>query len=627
MTLKNSLTRFVAVIAAAIGLASCGGGAQDAQLDSSSATATASASAMHARIAAAPAVGMTAIDALAALDWAPTAFPQFFAGTSSDGYAGVAGYGTFYYRQWPSTGNIVGILGDSVYVRGPMNNFAVQRVGALADFSCQVYDCVASPPPPAWSGFGRDARHSALGGVAMQDLNRITWSTPVDLAPQYTQSGALLIHYGSPVVTSHNTVILPVKTGATDGYRIEARVGADGALIWSADTDYVMPAHRWMPSYNLALAPNGTLAAPAAGGRLLVRTQPDSELGSLSTFAFYGNDVYAADPAAFNQTVFINTPLTTDAKGNVFFGFIATGANPAGLVSGLARIGANGVGSWVSATAAAGDAGIVKVAMNSAPAVSPDLSTVYVAVNAAAVTGTTQRGYLLALDSTTLAVKAKVALIDPALGTNARVSDDSTASPSVAPDGTVFFGVLEAVFASHNARGWLLQFTPQLASAGAPGGFGWDITPTVIPASMVPSYTGTSSHLLAVKYNNYAGVGTGDGANRVAVIDPGASQTDPISGLPIMKEVLTILGPTYESGTSGPVKEWCINTMAADPLTRSIVVNSEDGVLYRWDLATNTLSQSIRLTSGLGEAYTPTAMGADGKVYAISDAKLFSVGR
>ena len=143
-TKRTTRTLAIAALAAvgALGLAACGGGSQDAQSSLSVAAAA------RARLAAAPAVGMTAIDALAALDWAPTAYPQFFSGTSSDGYADVAGYGTFYYRQWPATGNFICILGDSVYVHGPMNSFAVQRVGALADFSCQVYDCAASPPPP-----------------------------------------------------------------------------------------------------------------------------------------------------------------------------------------------------------------------------------------------------------------------------------------------------------------------------------------------------------------------------------------------------------------------------------------------------------------------------------------------
>ncbi len=614
----KGLLNAAAVATVASVMVACGGGAGS---QTESATLLRAPLATTAASSEAPAV-----DALIALDWAAGAFPQFFTGASSDGYAGVTGFGTFFYRYWAATGNYVGILGDSAYTYGPMTNNQVQRVGTLSSFGCSIYNC-AEGAPPVWAGFGRDAQHSAVSGIATQDLNRISWSTPVDLAPQYTNSGELLIHYGSPVITANNTVIVPVKTSVLGSFRIEARAGSNGALLWSADTDYALPTHRWTPSYNLALTRQGHLLAPGAGGKLLRRDSPDSASGSLQTMVFYGQAAYDAEPAAFNQSVYINTPITTDASGNVFFGFTATGSNPAGLTSGLARIGADGQGSWISAPVAANDQGIVKVATNSGPAVSPDLSTVYVAVNAPQAQGVVQRGYLVALDSTTLAVKARVALTDPATGAPARVSDDSTASPSIGNDGRVYFGVLESVFGAHNARGWLLQFTPLLASAGAPGGFGWDITPSVIPASMVPSYTGSSTQLLAVKYNNYDGIGTGDGVNRIAIIDPSATQIDPFSGISIMKEVLTIAGPTFEDGDSGPVKEWCINTMAADPLTRSMLVNSEDGVLYRWDLTTNTLSQSIRLTNGLGEAYTPTAIGADGAVYAVSNATLFSIAR
>ena len=45
--------------------------------------------------------------------------------------------------------------------------------------------------------------------------------------------------------------------------------------------------------------------------------------------------------------------------------------------------------------------------------------------------------------------------------------------------------------------------------------------------------------------------------------------------------------------------------------TAPILANSEDGKLYRWDLRTNTFTQKISLTGGIGEAYTPTAIGAD----------------
>jgi hypothetical protein len=324
--------------------------------------------------------------------------------------------------------------------------------------------------------------------------------------------------------------------------------------------------------------------------------------------------------------VFINTPITADAQGNMFFGFQVTGANPAGLVSGIARVGADGAGIWVGAAAAAGDASIQKPAMNCAPALSNDGTTVYIAVNIAATPGVTQRGYLLALDSTTLAVRARVALQDPNLLTSARVSDDGTSSPVVGPDGRVFYGVLEGQFGTHNARGWLLQFDALLNPSGAPGSFGWDVSPSVIPASMVTSYSGASTYLLAQKYNNYNGVGSGDGLNRLAVLDPSATQPDPIvASVSVMQEVLTILGPTLDGGSLTARREWCINTMAADPARNSILANNEDGVLYRWDLTTNTLSQGIRINSGIGQAYTPTLVGADGAIYAISNANLYSI--
>jgi hypothetical protein len=418
---------------------------------------------------------------------------------------------------------------------------------------------------------------------------------------------------------------VPVKTGAAGSVRFEARSGTNGALIWSGTSDYVLPVHNWVPSYNLALSPSNRLHAPGAGGKLFVREDADSPTGAITTAVFYGESVYAANPAAFDSTVIINTPLTVDTAGTVYFGFIVTGTNPAGLVSGIARITAAGAGSWAAAATLAGDAQIAKVATNCAPAISPDGATLYVAVNRAPAAGVVQSGYLLAVDSTTLALKGRVALVDPGAGTPARISDNGTSSPTIGPDGEVFYGVLESVFGSHNGRGWLLHFDAALTTQRAPGGFGWDDTASIVPATAVPSYTGAATYLLMIKYNNYAGAGTGDGVNRIAIVDPTSTQLDTISTVQIMREVLTIAGPTFESGTSGPVKEWCINTAAVDPATRSVLANSEDGYLYRWDLVTNTFTQRIQLTNGIAESYTPTAVGADGAVYAVNNAVLFSI--
>lgn len=455
--------------------------------------------------------------------------------------------------------------------------------------------------------------------MASQPLTKIHWNVPVDVAPPV---GEIFIHYGSPLVTAANTVIVPVKT--TTGFRVEGRNGATGKRLWTQMTKYQVPNATFLPAIGPTLA-NNLLYVPDFAGRIVVRQTPDQVKGVVSRLVFYGKKNYAANPTVYQQNVLINTPLTADAAGNLYFGFLVLGPTPISLQSGLARIAADGTGTWVSAASISGDAAVTNVAMSCAPALSNDGNTLYLATTNA----TTGYGYLLALNSTTLAVVRRVRMKDPSSNADALIFDASSATPTVGPDGDVYFGILERPFPSHNDRGWLLHFNSDLTVKKTPGGFGWDDTASIVPAAMVPSYHGTSSYLLMTKYNNYAGVGTGDGKNRIAILDPNATQADPVlPGTLVMKEVLTILGPTPENnGFPGAVREWCINTAAVDPATKSVIANSEDGVLYRWDLTTNTLSQSIRLTNGIGEAYTPTVIGPDGTVYAINGAILNAIGR
>ncbi len=477
-----------------------------------------------------------------------------------------------------------------------------------------------------WTSYGRNAQHSAIGDAPLQSLQQIRWQTPVDLAPQHTSGGSLLIHYGSPLATRRNTIIVPVKTGATGGFRVEARRGIDGTLIWSEESDWVPPPHDWMPSFSPTLA-HSKLWFPGAGGTVVSRTRVDlAQHARLARFAFYGSDLHDANPGAYDGAVFINTPLTIDKRGTVYFGFQVTGPTPLGLTSGIARVTTRGVGTWVSAADAAADPAMMKVPHNSAPALSADNKTLYVAVSDGNGWGT-GRGYLLALDAKTLATVASVRLKDPKSGNDAILHDDGSASPTVGPDGHVYFGVLESALGANHFRGWLLHFTAALQPTGAIGAFGWDDTASIVPASMVPSYAGTSKYLMMTKYNNYAGAG-GDGVNRLAILDPNDAVVEPISGFAAMREVLTIAGPTPDDDfPSNPnaVREWCINTGAVDPPTGAVLVNNEDGKVYRWDLATNTLSETVVLTAGVGEAYTPTIIGPDGTGYAINDATLFAV--
>jgi hypothetical protein len=486
--------------------------------------------------------------------------------------------------------------------------------------------------------FAGNAQHTSVYLTPAANLNAIRWTTSIDLRQTFGTT-----HYGAPLVTPGNTIVVPVKT-QTDGFQIRLLDASTGqSRGGTLGTDYLLPAHNWIPVYNPALATIAERRAgvvvqrlyfPGAGGTLFYVTNPDSpRRGTPVRVAFYGLDAYRQNTNAFNQSVFVNTPLTTDRQGNVFFGFRVQGSAPSPLdttQSGFARIAPDGTARYVLAGPAAGDGTISRDSHNSAPALSNDGRILYVVVKS----GTTNNyGYLLGLDSTTLETRHRVFLRDPRNNriNNAGILDDSTASPMVAPDGDVYLGV----FANPNngSRGFLLRFSGDLTVEKTPGAFGWDSTPAVVPASMVPSYPGPSSYLIFTKYNNYA-FSDGDGVNRIALLDPNTTQIDPhttAGGLVVMREVLTVMGPTPDTGAISPVfpnavREWCINTAAVNPPTKSIFVPSEDGRLYRWDLSTNSLSQGVALTPGFGEPYVPTIVGPDGTVFTLNGGTLFAVG-
>ena len=228
-----------------------------------------------------------------------------------------------------------------------------------------------------------------ISKVASQIPTSIRWSTPVDLDPQYAGNGALYTHYGSPAITSQNTVLVPQKTGANGGFQVNALNGSTGQQIWSLTTDYILPPYNWVPPMDITLLPDeSAVAIPGAGGTVLLRKNPNSNAAhgtSVDRFFFFGKRNYNQDTAAFNSSIQICTPITADAEGNLYFGYYSDGqalpGYPSGIPSGLARILANGTGSFVAATALCNDQNIEKVVYNCGPAISTDGEKLYVAVN------------------------------------------------------------------------------------------------------------------------------------------------------------------------------------------------------------------------------------------------------
>ncbi|MGA8763440.1 MAG: Ig-like domain-containing protein [Candidatus Sulfotelmatobacter sp.] len=439
--------------------------------------------------------------------------------------------------------------------------------------------------------------------------------------------------------------------------------------IWNFASDWTPPPNSgtaptkislggWEPVFQPTLA-GAFIYVPGAGGTVYQLNQSD------------GSVVMQINPfgGGIDPSKFVAGGLTADDFGNIYYNVIQVNLawpwNVDVTNSWLVKVAPDGSTSTVTYTSLLPNApqqclgtfagqplpwppsltaqppniscGSQRSALNVAPAISSDGSTVY----------TVSRGhfwprstYLLAVNSSDLNLQWSTGLneifddgcnillpadglpdgcsifgttgFDPTQNTlgSASASDEASASPVVAPDGSILFGTNAAY---NYGRGHLLKFSPQgqyLASYD----FGWDSTPAIFPNN--------GSYSVILKDNHYDNGSYCSNPTWCPAAPPGpyyVTQLD--SDLNIQWQFQdTTVAKNHPNGY-----EWCANDAAVD-VNGVVYALNEDGHLYVIPQSATGV-QSVLLEKSEDAGYTPVTMGPDGMVYALNAGHLVAVGQ
>jgi outer membrane protein assembly factor BamB len=541
-----------------------------------------------------------------------------------------------------------------------------------------------------WQQWGHDPQHTGASPVAGQPPVTIFANTIYDPFVDFEQTasgGDLLVHYQVPIIDGDD-VFMEVKSGAysfqtwsTQIWNVADLRWVNGKLTqqWITASDWKPPEDEpsagpnFEPVFHAVLA-NGSIYMPAAGGTIL---QLDRASGAV---------IRRINPfSSIDTTIKVVGPLTSDANGNVYYDAIQfdsfrpwTGdvidswlvkVTPSGTASrasyrnitpGAPRATDNCLAAFTSsapwppstnAVPGTVTCGSQRPGLNVAPAAAAD-GTVYtvsrahfdsrysflVAVNPDLTPKWTTSmrdrfndgcNVLIPPNGTTGGCRSGARTgVDPADNTPGagRVDDDSTSSPVVAPDGSIYYGA----FTGYNySQGHLMHFSASGDYLGAYR-FGWDITPAIW------SHNGTYSVIM--KENHY---NVGSYCDDPNVCPPGRTAADP------EQYFITRLSPSLdiewqfkatntrscERLSDGSIDcvidhpngfEWCVNAPAVDS-NGVTYVNSEDGFVYAIDASGHQIG-SLFLQLAIGAAYTPLSIDSKGRIYAQNAGHLFVVG-
>jgi len=518
-----------------------------------------------------------------------------------------------------------------------------------------------------WPQFGGNPRHTGSAALTAQPLVKVLADVIHDpfVPEEVSDSGDLFIHYPAPILDSDD-VFMSRKEQAIVGppfpipmWGVHRLHWENGQLVdkWTTYSDWSPVPDRaglWEPVFQPVLA-NGFIFAPAEGGTLLQIDRSD------------GTIIRRINPFPTQDSqIFVSGAPAVDPSGNIFYtAFRLQSSNPwqndvtgawlvrvkadlstsivpySTLVPNAPRAndlctyqfsGSTRVPPSPNAVPPSIPCGSQRPGLNSAPAIAPD-GTIYIVSRAHF---NEYWSYVVAVNAD-LTPKWATSLRNrfhdgcnvflPANGTpggcpdgtttgvdpwenqpgSGRVVDNSTASPVVAPDGSVIYGSYTFY---NNDQGHLVHIAADGTYLDHAYPFGWDTTPAI--------WQHGNTYSLITKENRYD----------LGVIPNPAffvTQLDPVFHVewqyrnPSMTSCRDNNCVDEESGF-----EWCVNAPAVDA-NGTVYANAEDGILYAIRQG-GVLLDRTALAGPLGAAYTPIAIDAQGRVYAQTGGHLFAVG-
>ncbi len=458
--------------------------------------------------------------------------------------------------------------------------------------------------------------------------------------------------------------------------------------VWQFTSDWKAPGSQndfWEPVFHPALA-NGSLYVPGAGGSIWKVNKTTGTGTRINPFATVDPFTFMASPITVDEdgNLFYNaiklvsgTPdwfaddvvdswlVKVSPTGHitkVSYSVLTAGA-PLGTAQCTNAFSTSQL-PWPPSPAAVAPAvqcGTQRPALNMAPAIADD-GTIYVAT----------RAHLLSRETFLVAIRSNLTQkwirslrnrfndgcgvphssggqlppngapggcraganlgVDPATNTpgGARILDDSSATPVIAPDGSIFLGV----YTRYNyAQGHTMHFSANGDYLGAYL-FGWDCTPGI--------YRHGTTYSIVTKDNHYGGVGSY--CNDDTICPPDRNATDPTypeqyfisqTDKNLHKEwsyqnTNTLSCTRDQNGVVTCVSdhphgfEWCVNAFIVDD-EGVVYANSEDGNLFAIKQG-GILRDKIFQQLALGAAYTPTSMDDQGRIFSQNAGHLFVAG-